>query len=493
MNGQRWRVPVSIVVCVALLVGCAQSGAAPADPRSGPALEYGLAPHADDGTEFRDDVVLVEGGATSVRSVTADGLTWTLAPEARGLADLAPGRVMFLTERAVGRVVAIATTDAGVEVTMGPVDVTEVIEEGSFESDGEIALTEPIAISQDGAFWADPELQQQAGVPEGSGADVPVAPAALVRIPAALPRPVAPAAVVAETVKGSTGAFNLTGSCCANGPGADFSYNRNGLAMTGRIGMNMDRPRANFRLRIAGASIQEAGLTVRGAAGITTTLQASAAPGPATSGFSPPLGTDFTFSVPVGVFFGVPLSMVVTQRFTLSINIPGSATLDAVGKVKLGSTIGFAYGNGTFQNTTTAELDSSASLTATNALAVGISYATFDYSVRFTVGFGLAGFVAGAYLALAAHVMSAVGAPIGINVLPDAEDPIEHCKSVQADLWVDYGVGYTIPSVVAEVINFFLTAFKSTPIPKQGGLSHGWSPVLSKYEVHPQSGFCVNR
>lgn len=418
MNGRRWRVPVSIVVCVALLVGCAQSGAAPADPRSGPALEYGLAPHADDGTEFRDDVVLVEGGATSVRSVTADGLTWTLAPEARGLADLAPGRVMFLTERAVGRVIAIATTDAGVEVTMGPVDVTEVIEEGSFESDGEIALTEPIAISQDGAFWADPELQQQAGVPEGSGADVPVAPAALVRIPAALPRPVAPAAVVAETVKGSTGAFNLTGSCCANGP--------------------------------------------------------------ATSGFSPPLGTDFTFSVPVGVFFGVPLSMVVTQRFTLSINIPGSATLDAVGKVKLGSTIGFAYGNGTFQNTTTAELDSSASLTATNALAVGISYATFDYSVRFTVGFGLAGFVAGVYLALAAHVMSAVGAPIGINVLPDAEDPIEHCKSVQADLWVDYGVGYTIPSVVAEVINFFLTAFKSTPIPKQGGLSHGWSPVLSK-------------
>ena len=113
--------------------------------------------------------------------------------------------------------------------------------------------------------------------------------------------------------------------------------------------------------------------------------------------------------------------------------------------------------------------------------------------MRFTVGLGYLGFVAGVFLAFGAHLMATVGAPIGFNIDPGATDPIEHCKSVQADLWVDYGVGYTIPTTIQKLVNYFMKAFNADPIPDSGGVSHGWTPVLTKYVVSPQSGFCVQK
>lgn len=484
--------PVIALLCAALLAGCIGSGGtAPSDPRSGGGLKYGLAPVPDKGTSFQKDVVLVQGGASAVRSVTSDGLTWTLSPSAQGLGDLALGRVMFLTDRAVGRVVAIANVSAGVQVTLAPVDVAEVIADGDFSKKG-VAVSKPVALSAQGAFWADPGLQQQAGASpsQGYGADLP---ALALRDPASgapleLPRPPAPPAVVSDVLTGKTGAFGLKADCCDSGPSAAIDYDNKGLTLKGRLGLAMTKPTADFQLRISGGTVKQAGLTVRGAAKIVADLKAVAAPNAAIHGYSPPLGLDFSFSVPIGIFFGVPLSMMVTQHFGLEINIPGTAQLLAHGELNLGSTIGFSYADGSFHNTTSASFDPSVSLKATNSIAVGISYAAFDYNVRFTVGFGLAGFIAGVYLALGLHVMATVGAPFGSDYQPG--DFIEHCRSVQADLFVDYGVGYTIPDRVAEVVNFFLKAFKAKPIAKTGGLSHGWEPVKSAYAYAPEVPLC---
>jgi hypothetical protein len=189
----------------------------------------------------------------------------------------------------------------------------------------------------------------------------------------------------------------------------------------------------------------------------------------------------------------VPLTMVVTQRFTVEVNIPGQAKLVASGTVRLGAKLGFSYADGTYTNTSSATLDSDSSLKATNSIAVGISYASFDYNVRFTVGLGYLGFVAGVYLALATHALIAVGAPIGFNIAQGAEDPIEHCRSIQVDLFVDYGVGYTIPTTVQKLVNYFLKAFQADPIPASGGIAHGYDPVMTKFVVSPQSGFCVKK
>lgn len=495
MRPRRWLLVLSALLSLAMLSGCVNGAAtAPSDPRSGGGLRYGLAPSPNQGTTFQKDVVLVDGGASSIRSVTADGLTWTLSPDAGGVADLRPGRVMFVTDRGVGRVMAVHNSSAGVEVTIGPVTITDVIRDGKFASTKPIPLSNPIAISAAGAFWADPELQQQAGVPPGSGGDVPTAPAAdIQRALPTLDRPPSPQAIVDEAIKATTGGFKLTGTCCTNGPGAAFNYNKNGLSVDGSIAIGMDKPDGVFDLRIVGGSVTDASLSVTGAAGLTASLHATADPNKAANGFSPPLGTDFAFSVPVGNFFGVPLTMVVTQHFTVSVNIPGQAHLDAVGKVSLSPTLGFSYHNGRYQNTTGAKLDSAASLSQTNSIAVGISFAEFNYNVRFTVGLGYLGFVAGVFLTLAVHVLASVGAPIGINPIPGAQDPIEHCKAVQSDVWIDYGVGYEIPSSVVTLVNYFLEAFKAEPISNHGGFSRGFRTILVDGVVFPDSGFCVKK
>jgi hypothetical protein len=492
MRPRRWTAPLVAVLCAALLAGCVGSnGGGAGDPRSGDGLKYGLAPKPDKNVTFQKDVVLVQGGASSVRSVTADGLTWTLSPSAPGIGDLALGRVMFLTDRAVGRVAAISNVSSGVQVTLAPVDVTDVIADGDLAKSN-VPITKPVAISSQGAFWADPALQQQAGADpsQGYGADLP----ALARSGAQplirqdLPRPPAPPAIVSDVLSGKTGSFGLDEACCDNGPSATIKYDNKGLTLNGKLALSMKKPTADFDLKISGGSLQKAGLTVHGAAKIVADLKAVAAPNAAIHGYSPPLGLDFSFSVPIGVFFGVPLSMLTTQHFGLEINIPGTAQLLAHGELNLGSSIGFSYDNGSFHNTTSATFDPSVSLKATNSIAVGISYAAFDYNVRFTVGFGLAGLVAGVYLALGLHVFAAVGAPFGSDYQPG--DFIEHCRSVQADLWVDYGVGYTIPQRVADVVNFFLKAFQSKPIPATGGLSHGWQPVKSAYAYAPEVPLC---
>ncbi|NED54547.1 hypothetical protein G3I24_27065, partial [Micromonospora aurantiaca] len=88
---------------------------------------------------LQPDVVLVGGGSRTVRSVSPDGLTWRLDPGARDADRLAPGRVMFLTGRGVGRVLDLDEEGGDLVVTIGPVTLTEVIRDGTFGG-GDVAL-----------------------------------------------------------------------------------------------------------------------------------------------------------------------------------------------------------------------------------------------------------------------------------------------------------------------------------------------------------------
>jgi hypothetical protein len=202
-------------------------------------------------------------------------------------ADLKPGRIMFLTDRGVGMVMAVKTTSTGVAVTIGPVALTDAIRDSHFKTDKAIAIENPVAQSATGPFWADPTLQQQAGVTAGSGADLPAAYRHRSGVVPSLPHPPSPAAVVAETIKATPGSFNLTGACCSSGPSTALKYDNKGLSMSGQIAMDMDKPTASFRLDISGGTVKDAGLTVRGAAGIDAVIHATTRPNTPTNGFSP--------------------------------------------------------------------------------------------------------------------------------------------------------------------------------------------------------------
>ncbi|HVK23815.1 MAG TPA: hypothetical protein VM677_20875 [Actinokineospora sp.] len=87
---------------------------------------YGYGPKDDPAVEYQPDVVRVGGGPAAIRSSSADGLIWTLDPAAAGVDQLTVGKIAFVTSRAVGRIARRSETDAGIKVTLAPVQLTEV-------------------------------------------------------------------------------------------------------------------------------------------------------------------------------------------------------------------------------------------------------------------------------------------------------------------------------------------------------------------------------
>ncbi|CRK61990.1 hypothetical protein [Alloactinosynnema sp. L-07] len=120
----------SIWVALIAVVACACSQAEQSNPDgrepSERSLTYGYGPTDDPAVEYQPDVVRVGGGPEAIRSASADGLIWTLDPAAPGVDQLTKGKVAFVTSRAVGRVARRTETDAGVEVALAPVQLTEV-------------------------------------------------------------------------------------------------------------------------------------------------------------------------------------------------------------------------------------------------------------------------------------------------------------------------------------------------------------------------------
>ncbi len=102
------------------------------------ALTYGAGPKPDASVVYQPDVVIIQGGPRAIRSASADGLIWTIDGAARGARDLRPGKIMFATSRAVGRVMDIERKGDDLAVTLGPVRLTDVIRDALIKVDTEI-------------------------------------------------------------------------------------------------------------------------------------------------------------------------------------------------------------------------------------------------------------------------------------------------------------------------------------------------------------------
>ncbi|MEJ1963460.1 MAG: hypothetical protein WDO56_18645 [Gammaproteobacteria bacterium] len=82
--------------------------------------KYGIAPIPDASVTYQPDVIVVGGGADSVRSQNPNGFIWTIDASAAHANELVPGKVFFLTNRAVGRVLDVRRSGGTLVVTIGP-------------------------------------------------------------------------------------------------------------------------------------------------------------------------------------------------------------------------------------------------------------------------------------------------------------------------------------------------------------------------------------
>jgi len=133
---KRFPIVAGSLVVICAVAGCAQGkaaqptagAAAPAGAASVQQLRYGAVPTRNAAVTYQPDVVIVDGGADAVRSVSSDGLTWIIKGNAGHAKDLAVGKILFVTSRSAGRVLAVQPDGADLAVTIGPVDLADVIQ-----------------------------------------------------------------------------------------------------------------------------------------------------------------------------------------------------------------------------------------------------------------------------------------------------------------------------------------------------------------------------
>ncbi|SIM79861.1 hypothetical protein [Micromonospora cremea] len=458
-RSRRLRATAALLAIALLLPTACERGDAgpkPPGPRAGDTggdQRYGAAPAPDEKVTYQPDVVFVGGGGGSVRGLSEDALTWRIDPGASGADQLARGKVMFLTGRAVGRVLDVRRDGADLAVTLGPVDVTQVIRDGTFTGDRPVSLERPTRFDAGTPFWAEYDAANG-----GTGGGVPEAVAAERRI----------------------AGFSVTPVCCADGVGARFSYDGGGVRIIGTATLLMKNPTAQFHLEIRGATVRRAELRIGGMAGLRIDISGATRTG---QNINKRIPIPLDFSVPVGEILGVPFSITANQLIGVQTAFSAKdGNLRAAGEWSLGGSLGFGYANGTFGVTKPWNLTVRNSITdSIYGPSVGVSGVILHYQAAFRAGLGAFGFTAGLYATVTATVGLTVGSALGA--------PVALCRSTQLGLYLDYGVGYSLPAGLVKAINTFLELVNAGSIEAKAGIGRV-DNVFNKLDIQPDVKVC---
>ncbi len=95
-------------------------------------LQFGVAPRRSAAVDYQDGIILMEQGDKAIRSVAGDGLTWKFDANAPHVNEFQEGKIVFATGRAVGRIIGLKREGDTVSAILGPVQLTDVIKNGSF-------------------------------------------------------------------------------------------------------------------------------------------------------------------------------------------------------------------------------------------------------------------------------------------------------------------------------------------------------------------------
>jgi hypothetical protein len=132
----RFLPVVALVLVVLFADGCSRYDSLP--PNDPAVIAYGYGPQPNRKVKYQPDVVMIGGGPRAIRGVTKDNLTWTIDGGANGADQLSVGKIMFASSMAVGRVTALVRNGKNLAVTIAPVQLTEVVRDGTFDINTDI-------------------------------------------------------------------------------------------------------------------------------------------------------------------------------------------------------------------------------------------------------------------------------------------------------------------------------------------------------------------
>ena len=404
-------------------------------------IKYGIAPVPDETVTYQPDVIVVGGGAEAIRSQSTNGFIWTIDASAPRAAELEPGKIFFMTNRAVGRVLDVRKDGGNLVIVAGPVDLTDVVREAH------ITFTTPIDFEEAIAYTS-PDLPGRVDVIalRTAANDATITPVAYVTGSGFGDQsPTAPTPDVSNLVH-----FTIAPIVNRFGLGIEASSDGGGLKLYTQATLHIAAPSASADIDITpSGGVNRAALTLTGGAGLTWKFAAGTDVG-MRANVNGILTPDTDFSIPLGGIGPLPFAITVRQRLVVKTALGvRNATLSATGNYSFDGafTVGVVNGKWTIGGPTSFTTDQNMMKTA-DGISFGASGINLTDEVKVIAGIGVHGFAAGPYF----RVTSALGVFKGSSLGMIA------CKEATLDVKLSGGVGYVIPKVVTTLFNSILSA-----------------------------------
>jgi hypothetical protein len=412
---------------------------------------YGCGP--GEHIKYQPDVVVVRGGAGAIRSVTSDGLVWTIDRSAPGASGLQVGKVMFVTSRAVGRVVEIRDQGSSRVATLAPVDLTDVVSDATINIDQDFDLAK--MVYQDvpnlpGAV-SEPLPARAATLSLLPGAMATVDPSTVVLLSAPYIPPLPPPAPVPKAI--SVGKWSATPYSAATKLGLKIAYaGQRGLKLEINLAFLVDHFHVRSGTTIADGRTVSSGFLIEGLKGIQVSLAGGVANGSVDN-------EKVSLEVPVEVNLPIPptpytaelpLNLKATYKFVIETAFSGKdSTLFASGKYGLAGPLGIWEGVPTAPSFSVEQ----SLIDSIGGLPIGPSGIVFAMKLKVLLGIGTAATSAGVYGILDTSLGLTNGSALGA--------PLARCRGATLDIKVGGGVGLDIPAPVAAALKALLpTSFK---------------------------------
>lgn len=482
MPARRTRILVVLFVAIAIVAGCGRRRPS----RSGPARQlkkselsvaeqkYGIAPIPDPSVTYQPDVIVVGGGADAIRAQSSNGFIWTIDGNAPHAAELAEGKIIFLTNRAVGRVLQVHKDGGNLEVTVGPVAITEIIRKCDIRIDSmPIDFGEAIA-------YTTPDLPGRVIADQGSAearpwgdSDAAVTPVAFMTQSGSAPGS-QPASVpdVSSLVN-----FKVVPTASAAGIGLRATSDGGGLNVSAEALVHIKKPALDARLRITDdGDLREATLALSGAAGLTIKFEASTDVG-RKANVGGRLQATPDFSIPIGGG-PVPLALTVRQTIILRTGLGvRNSKVSAIGDYTFDGSFTIGYKDkkwgvaGPLGFTARHSL-----LSTTDGYSLGAEGLDFAHQMKVVFGLGVAGFATGPYFGLNTSTGVFRGSDMGMI----------KCSEATVSVSMSGGIGYLIPKPVTDAINFILGALHvKYRIAGSGGLQADPMTIINSTSTLP--------
>lgn len=484
---RRFTGLAALACLAALAAGCGTFGPARSDRADAADHRYGYAPRPDRSVVYQPDVVLVSGGGDAIRSVSADGFTYVIDGSAKGAGDLAPGKVMFATSEALGRMVRVERSRGDLAVTLAPVDLTEVVRDGHFTIDQALDLDsqtfaplpdllgEAVGGAPATPVLPDPERATGLGL-NAIGAGGP----RFVLPPLALGPARAPGAGTAGSAKRKVGAWDVTAykDSTTLGLSAEHSTAVAGLRVDFDVQLLVRNLRVRGDLRVTNGVVPHPSFRVDGVDGLAVTIAAGAQ-----GGLSDNKKAKIEFPIEVKqpiIIGGFPATLKQTFKFLVETAFTAkNGNISATGQWGLSGPIGYA-GSSVLTPSFSVRKSIMQSL---RGVSIGVEAIVLAVEFRFGFLIGLPVAGAGPFVGIVASVGLTNGSAAGRVGLPLA-GPAVKCRGSTLVATVRAGAGISMSEPLAKAIEHVL----KVAVPKEADFVK--KDIVHRTVVEPDVPLC---